>query len=480
MLARTFIRPLLPALAVNIALAALSDLLFASWLGWLGNGLESYPPLIGRGVPFLQFMAIAYLADRVFRAMAGGVVDGRRIPRLALQLASILIYFCFLGSSVNVVFHESVGTVLAASGIIGLAVGFALRGLLADVFSGIALHLDASLRTGDWLDVTLRGKELQGRLVDIQWRVVVLADRAENHILIPNSEFTQASIVNRSLPGSASEYGAAVAVPSQYERARVFGILENALARCVETGLLLAQPAPYVRLGDVDPATGTLNYRMFYCLDPGRISPNRAKSGVLSHAVDFLKAANLRLDPVRRTEMSRPGIPGWDRFSEVSARQSVLADVPLLSVLSQDELFRLAERSIVAMARHGQHVMRAGDDGESMMVVVEGRLRVVMGETTVATLWPGECAGEMSLLTGSRRSADVVAEGATVLLEIPKQALTPILQANPQQVERIAVVVAERQAASSAGDPLLAGPGTDQSETRPLISRIRRFFHLSD
>lgn len=472
------LRSLALAILANLALAGVAYFVLHSWAGWTSADRTSYPAWVGIGLPFIQFMAVAFLCDRLFRVAAERLTRRHRVPKLGLQVVSVLVYFAFLGSSVSIVFGESVGAILAASGIVGLAVGFALRGLLADVFSGIALHLDASLCSGNWIDITLRGKEYSGRLVDIQWRTVVLADRSENHVLIPNSEFATACVVNRSLPGPATEFGASLAIGSQYERPRVMQILENALARAVSAGTILDQPMPYVRLGGLDGATGALTYRMFYCLDLDRISPPKAQSALLSQAVDFLKAANIRLHPVRHTEWSRPAPPGQYRFSEASARLSVLDDVPLLSVLSQAELTALAGLSAVIPLSGGQPIMRVGDEGQSMFVVIEGRLAVLLDQIKVATLWPGECAGEMSLLTGSRRSADVVAEVPTTVLEIPKEALTPILQANPLQIERIAAVMAARQLTTTGEGgnfPTAEGTATDPS---PLIRLIRRFFRL--
>jgi small-conductance mechanosensitive channel len=471
-------RALLLPLLLNLVLTVTASLVLHSWVSWTAPARSDYPPWVGNGLPFIQFMALAFLTDRLFRFTAERLTGSRRIPRLGLQLLTVVTYFTFLGASVGIVFGESVSAVLAASGIVGLAVGFALRGLLADVFSGIALNLDASLHTGHWIDLTLRGKEYSGRLVDIQWRTVVLADRAGNHILIPNSEFATGSILNRSLPLPSTEFGTSLPVSSQYDRGRVVQILENALDRAVETGVVLAQPAPYVRVSGLDAATGTLTYRMFYFLDLDCSGQTRAQSAVLSHAVDFLKAANMRLHPVNHTEVFRPSPAGFDRFNEPSARLRVLADVPLLSVLSQNELAALADRSTIILLSDGQYAMREGDDDESMVVVVEGRLAVQHGDRKVATLWPGECAGEMSLLTGSRRSADVVAEGQTVLMEIPKQALTPILQANPLQVERIATAVAKRRSAESQHSGTFAGVDHEGDDALPLIARIRKFFRL--
>jgi small-conductance mechanosensitive channel len=483
--ARIRIRGLVLPVLTNAVLGTASHFLFQSWIGWVGSTRAEYPAWIGNGIPFLQFMAVAFLVDRLFRTVAEELrVDGlagQGMPKLALQLISVIIYFAFLGSSVGVVFGESVGGVLAASGIMGLAVGFAIRGLLADVFSGIALHLDASIHTGDWIDLSLRGTQISGRLVDIQWRTVVIADRSENHVFIPNSEFATATIVNRSQPRPATEYGASLPIGSQYDRARVVQVLENALARTVEAGVLLPQPAPYVRMGGLD-ASGALTYRLFYCLDLDRISPARAQHQTLSHAIDFLKAANIRLHPVHHGEYSRPAAPGDNRFTENDTRKSVLADVPLLAVLSQAELAALACDSAVRFLSGGQQVMRAGEDGTSMVVVVEGRLNVMVGGPSgnpakVATLWPGECAGEMSLLTGSPRSADVFADGPTCLLEVPKAALNHLLQANPILVERIAAAIAKRK--ESGGPAYDANqPGTRDEDASTLIAKMRKFFRI--
>lgn len=471
------VKQLLLAVLANLILAVAVHLVFGDWLGWSSPIRDTLPDWLGDGLPFLQFMALSCILDRALMLMIERVAEEQRVPKLALQLLSSLIYFGFLGASIGVVFHRSVSAVLAASGIAGLAVGLALRGLLADVFSGIALNLDAGLRSGDWLDLTLRGREYSCRLVDIHWRTVVLADRAENQVFIPNSEFTMASIVNRSRPGPASEYKVLLPLPIQHDRARVCAVLENALTSCAEAGWVLPSPVPYVRVGDIDPMAGTLTYRLYYCQDMTRVSPVRAKSEVTSRAVDFLKAANLRLQVIRPVENSRPTAPGSSRFSEAGARLGVLSDVPLLSVLSPWELAQLSELSEVRTVPAGQYAMRAGDDGTSMLVVLEGRLRVMRDGNRVATLWPGECAGEMSLLTGSPRSADVQADGAVTVLEIPKQALTPILKANPHQVERLAVVAAERQAAANPNAaPLIIR--VDDADARSLINTIRRFFRL--
>ena len=61
-------------------------------------------------------------------------------------------------------------------------------------------------------------------------------------------------------------------------------------------------------------------------------------------------------------------------------------------------------------------------------------------------LGPGDFVGEMSLLTGERRSATVTAKGKVVALEIPKEALAPLLGKAPHLATQLATLVSERHA----------------------------------
>ncbi len=119
-------------------------------------------------------------------------------------------------------------------------------------------------------------------------------------------------------------------------------------------------------------------------------------------------------------------------------------------VLDARQLDRLAEATRVVRFKRGEVIMRQNDLGSSMFVLVDGKVTVSVhepgGDRMVATLGPGEVVGEMSLMTGDRRSATVRAKGKVTALEISKAALEPILAAEPRLAERFAVVVEQRHA----------------------------------
>jgi CRP-like cAMP-binding protein len=64
----------------------------------------------------------------------------------------------------------------------------------------------------------------------------------------------------------------------------------------------------------------------------------------------------------------------------------------------------------------------------------------------VGSIWPGDCVGEMSLLTGEPRSANVRAKSNATLLEITKAGITPIFEANPELINEISTILEKRKA----------------------------------
>jgi CRP-like cAMP-binding protein len=131
----------------------------------------------------------------------------------------------------------------------------------------------------------------------------------------------------------------------------------------------------------------------------------------------------------------------------------VLASIPFFAeVLDGEEIDilggRIAPRSFPA----GEVLIRENDSGDSMFVIVSGEVDVSIGDgdggaaRRLARLDAGGIVGEMSLMTGARRSATVTAATPVTVLEVTKSAIEPILNAAPALVERFAAMLERRQA----------------------------------
>jgi CRP-like cAMP-binding protein len=130
---------------------------------------------------------------------------------------------------------------------------------------------------------------------------------------------------------------------------------------------------------------------------------------------------------------------------EVLQRTPFFADV-----MNAAELDQLAAKLQVKTFPRGVTIVRQGDLGASMFVLVDGKVTVSVhsrsGEERVATLTSGDVVGEMSLLTGARRNATVVASRQVTTLEIAKPALEELLIGSAGLIERFAETVEQRQA----------------------------------
>jgi CRP-like cAMP-binding protein len=99
-------------------------------------------------------------------------------------------------------------------------------------------------------------------------------------------------------------------------------------------------------------------------------------------------------------------------------RVLVLQKIRLFSQLSQKALVRLAHRVIEVRYAPGEVICRAGEPGDTMYGIIEGKIRVHRGDTEIATLGEGQYFGEMAIIDSSPRTADCTAMEPTVLLEL--------------------------------------------------------------
>ncbi len=126
-----------------------------------------------------------------------------------------------------------------------------------------------------------------------------------------------------------------------------------------------------------------------------------------------------------------------------------LSSVKGFTGIDRDDLESLAERVQVQTFEPGEALMRSGEPGDTMHVIQTGRLRVPIEdaegvEKMVFHLGPGDLVGEMALLTGEPRSADVLAEEATTTLVIDRATLQPLLEEYPSLAQFLSEILGRR------------------------------------
>lgn len=146
-----------------------------------------------------------------------------------------------------------------------------------------------------------------------------------------------------------------------------------------------------------------------------------------------------------------------------------LRNVPWLKVLSNAEIAMLAEKCQLVRFQEGDVIMRQDSPGDSMQIVHSGVVTIylkkenhgVVGSAMpqnyygdeIASREEGEMMGEMSLLTGQRRTATVVAATNCIMITVNRAALQPLLQHKPELAHELAELMHSRL----SGKPFTSG-----------------------
>lgn len=184
--------------------------------------------------------------------LAGKVVDGllrsSSVPVPSTELfqgiLKALVYlvgFLFVLTGLGI----SIMPLITTLGVGGLAVALALQDTLANVFAGIHILLEKSVRVGDFIRIET-GEE--GYVEDITWRTTRVRMLPNNTVVIPNSKLAKSTITNYYLPEKRMSLLIPISVSYASEPRRVADILvEEAKAAVGAVPGLRGDPEPFVR-----------------------------------------------------------------------------------------------------------------------------------------------------------------------------------------------------------------------------------------
>jgi CRP/FNR family transcriptional regulator, cyclic AMP receptor protein len=120
----------------------------------------------------------------------------------------------------------------------------------------------------------------------------------------------------------------------------------------------------------------------------------------------------------------------------------ILRQTSLLGSVPDEELKTLAALSRLRNFRRGQVVFTRSDPGDTVIVVVSGRVKVTVrsadgGELTLAIVHPGGLLGEIGVVDGGSRTADAETLEASQLLLIPRDAIRDVCARVPSAAQAL-------------------------------------------
>lgn len=391
---------------------------------------------------------------------------GNQIPRVLVQLGAVVLLVIALFTVLVSVFELPMSSVVTTSSVFIAIVGFALRNMISDLFTGIALGIEQPFSLGDWIRIQ---DGTVGQVVEMNWRSTRLLTGADISIVVPNSELAISTFKNYSKPERSWRDEFEILLDQSVTSHQAERILLSAVRQIPR--IVALNKTPEVRITEYTE-NGVVWQLRYWVPDYPQKSELRYE--VQKSILRNMHYAGLSIpaEQVRITSNDSSVQDGTFLF---------LRDIDLFAQLSDEELRQLQYSMDQRLIKRAEDVVHQGQSGESLFIVKEGLLQVNIAiddnqTINVAHLVPGSFFGEMSLLTGDPRNATVTTQVDSLIFEVTKKDLEPILRGRPEIASILSESLAERQ---SRNQHQSENAMLDEEELEAtLLRRIRTFFAL--
>ena len=375
----------------------------------------------------------------------------------AIVIALILLAATFLSSQL-----------VTTSAVSAVVLGFALQDTLGNAFAGLAIQSEKPFHVGQWVKVG----DFEGRVAEVTWRATKLRTKAGNFAIVPNNIVAKEAIINFSEPAAPLrlevEVGASYLVPPNKVKAAMMEAIRH-------SSRVLTAPAPDILLVSFDSSAITYRAR-FWIDDYGQDDP--AKDEVRTAIYYSFQRHDIEIPWPLQVQYEKEWIEP-DVNQKVEEEERLLAGVDLFATLPPEILNQIALSAPMAVYGSGETIVRQGEEGQSMFVVLSGTVNVVIepSREEVARIDRGGYFGEMSLLTGEPRSATVIAIGDVVVVEIGADLFRRLATAHPEAIEKIGMAAMVRRAGLDQMKSATAEAMTVSTTT--LMTRMKKFLRLA-
>ena len=403
----------------------------------------------------------------------------------------VIVGFAYLFAALGVLKAEGVSatSVVTTSAVVSGVLALSMQATLGNILGGVALQLDGSVHLGDWLQLP---DGTQGRVVAIRWRHTVLETRNWETLIVPNANLlAQTIVILGKREGKPVQHRMWVYfnVDFRFAPTRVIDVVREALWAAPIEGVS-DDPKPNVICYDFakDHRDSFAYYAARYWLtDLPNDDPTNSRIRTRIYAA--LKRAGIPLARPVQTLFLQPEEGAADAQTRHKARRMLaLESVELFKPLTPAERSFVADHLCYTPFAIGETCTRQGAVAHWLYILTSGQVEVrrhVQDRSLTKTLAIIEAPGffgEMGLMTGDPRAADVVAVSDVECYRLDKAGLAHILEERPEIAEQFSKTLANRR-----GELLAAAEGIDEeahrlrkeSEEERILARIQGFFGLA-
>lgn len=269
------------------------------------SGLHLPLELFGLAWWILGAWLVTSVLDLVLRKTIFPHDNQPHARRLFADLASALVYVVALAGIVETVMKQPISTVLATSGVLAIVLALALQNTLADVFSGLAINVEHPFRAGDWITMT---GDIEGQVMEINWRATRIRSAANDLIIIPNSVIAKSIVTNHRKFNGPHSCAISILVDHRIRPAHVIDALKKAATGSPGTASNFS-PTAYAR----SFSDTLVSYELNFGIDDFTLTPD-VQSEVIGRLVEAFQVGGIPIgtQPIEVRLVSKTVTPPTD------------------------------------------------------------------------------------------------------------------------------------------------------------------------
>lgn len=395
-----------------------------------------------------------------------------QIPFLLIDIVRWIILITFVFIILKVYFKINLTGIFATSAVATAVIGFALQDILKNFFSGITLNMEIPFRKGDWIEVSNQ----VGEVIEMSWRATKIKTIEGNFIIIPNANVSQENIINYSTKQRNLARYVKVGVHYRHPPKIVKDIIKKA---ALLTEGVLKTPEPITRLTKFNDYS--INYQCKFWIDN---YPNlyNIEDAVKSKIWYFFKQNGIEIPFPIRTVYTYKGEETKEK--DTSDILDILQNISLFSPLTKNEIKKLSENFSLGYFSRGERLIEEGKEGKTFFIIKKGHVSVNIKKgqqlKSIKYLTDGDFFGEMSLLTGEKRTATIIAEENTEVLILDREYFAQILNKKPKIADKISKILVERKEELSKKTEKDRPPKIKKikAEEKSILNKIKKVFGL--
>ncbi len=363
-----------------------------------------------------------------------------RVPKLLIDLFRLFLVLLGTAIVLATVWNADLAGLVTALGVSSIVIGLALQDTLGSVMSGIALLFERPFSVGDWLKVG----NIQGQVIDINWRAVRLITFEREMVIIPHKLMGNEIIRNYSRP--LSLHAERIRVGFSYNDPP--NLAKHVLHHtALETQGILKEPDPQIFTISYDDSAITYEVK-FFISDYSELEEIRDR--FMSRLWYAAQRNSLTIPFPIRTVYHFHGPTSRaegtsKKFTE--SLQSLPSFVPLDKSNNTD-----TPTSGISLQHFGsgEKVIKQGAENNSLYIVVSGSAMMSVKDNAgsdreMLMVKTGEFFGEMTLFSGETSPISVAAIDDLEVMMISADAVNQMIDRQPNFAREISQILETRR-----------------------------------